>query len=349
MGDRSLSASFRKFLSPAFVKALHELVESPQGQWWRDVLAHTDLVLAVRHDSLNVYHRGGSIFRVVLQDGRVVPETHFKYLVRQRQGLAAMAADGTFVHDRSEALWSSYEGRTTLNEMIAAARSLAGPEKTGLHALIKTTPRVIDVEVAFRSVANSAEEPASSDDIHVLAEPDDATAEADKPVHDDGGLHQDRLDAVTLEDRDGQLWVVFHEAKHFANAELRAGQNRPPQVSKQIARYRRSIEHHAAEIKSSYRDVCQALSALHSMHLKVQSSGPAPAGLDPLIARAAEGETLHVDIEPRLIVFGFDKDQKEGSIWQRHRERLTKEFGLTVYAIGNPSTGGPAAFARRAS
>jgi hypothetical protein len=40
----------------------------------------------------------------------------------------------------------------TLNEMIAAASALAGPEKTGLHALLIANPQVIDVEVAFRGV-----------------------------------------------------------------------------------------------------------------------------------------------------------------------------------------------------
>jgi hypothetical protein len=69
-----------------------------------------------------------------------------------------------------------------------------------------------------------------------------------------------------------------------------------------------------------------------------------------LIVRAANGETLEVDTEPRLIVFGFDKDQKEGLVWNPHRERLVDELGLTVYAVGNPKTktGGAAAFARQA-
>jgi hypothetical protein len=38
----------------------------------------------VHKESLNVYHRGASIFRVDFRHGRPVPVTHAKYLVRQR-------------------------------------------------------------------------------------------------------------------------------------------------------------------------------------------------------------------------------------------------------------------------
>ena len=89
------------------------------------------------------------------------------------------------------------------------------------------------------------------------------------------------------------------------------------------------------------------------MRIKASQKGDAAAAIEKakisaLIVRVAAGEALHVDQEPRLIVFGFDKDQKDGPIWQRHRQRLVEEFGLIVYAIGNPATGGAAAFTRRA-
>ncbi len=345
MGDRgvnALASPFRRFLSPAFVQALAELTKSPNGAWWRDVLLNRDLILAVRTDSLNVYHRGASIFRVALQDGEPVAETHVKYLVRQRQAYAPLSADGRFQHNPADALWTSYTGPATLREMLSAATSLAGSEKRGLHELIKGSPRVIDVEINLRgSRLDPAEEPQPD------AFLEDNTPTATTPTKE-GTVLQDRLDAATLEARDGQLWVVFHEAKHFANVELRAGPNRAPKVSEQIQRYRRSIASHADEIKTTYQDVCEALTKLHAMRGELlQAKGVEASPLDPLIARAAEGELLHVDPEPRLIVFGFDKDQREGQIWQRHRERLSKEFGLTVYAIGNPTANAASAFAQQ--
>lgn len=63
----------------------------------------------------------------------------------------------------------------------------------------------------------------------------------------------------------------------------------------------------------------------------------AVATLDPLIARvASEGLLPQVDLEPRLVVFGFDRDQREGALTQLIA-RLTDSHGLTVYAVGNPS------------
>lgn len=37
---------------------------------------------------------------------------------------------------------------------------------------------------------------------------------------------------------------------------------------------------------------------------------------------------------PRLVVFGFDEDLRDGSVWGWHRTRLTEEFGLQVYGVG---------------
>ena len=165
------------------------------------------------------------------------------------------------------------------------------------------------------------------------------------------GVRQDRLDVVTLEERDGRLWVVFHEAKHFINAELRANAQRIPPVAAQIARYRATLQHYASDIATSYAEVCRSLVALAAMRVKArQCSGaiddqaPLPA---PFVQRAAAGAPLHIDPEPHLIVFGFDQDQRDGPVWTRHHDRL-KELGLTVHAIGKPKTGGIGAFARRA-
>jgi hypothetical protein len=342
------SSSFRRRLSKDFLKALDHLINVPEGQWWRDVLAHPDLILAVRDDYLNVYYRGGSIFRIVYRDGEIIPESHVKYLVRQKQAYATLRPDASFNINPKELFWQAYQGRTTLNEMIAAASALAGSEKTGLHALVKANPKVIDVEVAFASPAANRDESdeaviGSADDLDVLTDPNEEAATQKGPA-----WRQDRLDAATLAERDGDFWIVFHEAKHFANKELRAGNGRTPPVVDQIIRYRRSLEQYAPDISRSYIELCQALVGLDNMRAKVLGSDKAGLStlLDPLIAKAATATALRVDPEPRLIVFGFDKDQRDGPVWQHHYGRLTKEFGLTVHAIGNPKNGGAAAFGR---
>lgn len=340
---------FGRHLSPAFVRGLHELVEDPTGQWWRDVLAHPDLKLAIRTDAIDVYHRGAAIFRIAPgEDGRVVPRTHFKYLMRRRQGHATIAADGkTFVYDPGETSWTTYEKGKTLDEMVAASRRFAGAEKSDLHPLIMH-PSVIDVEIAFRGSA--AEGLIAADASGTDEQAEGALEPLPLSANGEPKIRQDRLDAASLEDRDGSLWLVFHEAKHFKNPELRAGPAFAPPVSTQIARYRQAIATNIQTIRGSYSEVCGALRELSSMRAKLQAPGAAaPAELDPLVFRVADGETLHVDGEPRLIVFGFDDDQKNGPTWTHHRQRL-EEAKLTVYAVGKPDRkAAAAAFARRAS
>jgi hypothetical protein len=50
-------------------------------------------------------------------------------------------------------MWSEYKSPATLKDMLKAASVYAGPEKTGLHALIKNSlsdkVRVVDVESAL--------------------------------------------------------------------------------------------------------------------------------------------------------------------------------------------------------
>lgn len=321
----ALGSGFRRYLSPPFIEALHRLADDAGGAWWRDALHNEDLFIAIRSDELNIYHRGASLFRAFLGETGILAETHVKYLVRQQQAHAVLG-DGAFSYSSGTPIWASYEPGKTLPEMIRAANRYAGPEKTGLHALIKANPRVIDVEIALSMPGNTREE-------------------ADGPPADDisrrPSRRQDRIDIATLETRpDGTVWIVFHEVKHFANVELRARPDGDPPVVDQVRRYREALAKHADAIASSYQNVCQAHTAIDAMRKR---SAPEGAVLDPLILRAATEGTLKVDPEPRLIVFGFDQDQRDG-VWSRQKARLEGECGLTVYGIGNPKSGTTAAF-----
>ncbi|MCR6732831.1 MAG: hypothetical protein NVV83_01440 [Afipia sp.] len=94
-------------VSQAFLDMLDTLAQ--KLLWWRDVLLRDDLFVAVRANSLNVYHRGASIFRI--DDGgggRIIPWTHTKYLIRQQQVLAQLHDDGHF--EPSDIGWSQYAG-----------------------------------------------------------------------------------------------------------------------------------------------------------------------------------------------------------------------------------------------
>ncbi|MFD1304111.1 hypothetical protein [Methylobacterium marchantiae] len=333
----SSPSSFYRGLSESYLEALEALTNQSEGNWWRDVLSRRDIVIAVRAEYLNVYYRGASIFRVEREGEKLVPITHAKYLTRRKQGSVTLAADGRFDIDPNTALWRSYEGQATLREMIQAADALTGPEKIGLHSLLLASPHVIDVEIAFGAIAPPTAE--DSQDGLIAAAEEEAGKAPQAPLSPTAG-GTDRIDVAALEEQDGEVCIVFHEAKHFANPELRASAGETPRVAEQIDRYRRTLTHHADAIGRSYHDVCQALARIYAMRQRVQTDTTGSAPLHPLISRVANSSTPPtVDPEPRLVVFGFDKDQRDGTIWQGHLKRLTdtsgEGFGLKVHAVGN--------------
>lgn len=308
-------------LSKTFLDALDDLAQKPS--WWRDVLLRDDVFIAVRANSLNVYHRGASIFRIDDGgDGRILPWTHTKYLIRQQQVLAQLHEDGRF--EPSDIGWSQYAGPSTLSDMIRSATDLAGAEKSGLHPLIMGSSKVIDVELSLLRVSSSLEES--------LPDTDNHSADAAS-----GDRSQDRLDVVTVENRGGKPFIVFHEAKHFSNPALRA--KGEPAVLAQIVRYQATLRQHEEALRQRYVAICQTLVRIRAMRATARTALPGsrpPLELNPLIAAIASAQVqAEIDPDPRLIVFGFDGDQRDGR-WERDTKRLREyQPALQMKAIGN--------------
>ncbi|KQT77448.1 hypothetical protein ASG59_12630 [Methylobacterium sp. Leaf466] len=338
-----------RVLSPGFLDALEALAER-QG-WWQDALAHPDLILAVRREAVNVYHRGASIFRVTFPNGTIAATTHAKYLLRQRQATVRLDPAGGFGIDPASAVWTDYAGPATLAEMLRAASALAGLEKTGLHRLLRNAPNVIDVEIAL--TGSTPGNTTTGNDEH-----NNEGAEADAALLDGTEVapptqRQDRLDVASLEERGNpdEAWLVFHEAKIAANPELRAAPDNVPAIVEQVARYTETLTREADRLVAGYQALCRDLTRLDALRQRVQgTTGVSEADFwrrDPLAAEVAEGKRcLRVDPRPRLVVFGFDANQRNG-ILGGHLNRLQAEpFSLAVRAIGNPGAGTSNAFRR---
>ncbi|KQO73442.1 hypothetical protein ASF18_16755 [Methylobacterium sp. Leaf89] len=343
IGGGTTAVPYRSLGKP-FLAALEALAQSPDGNWWADVLADPDLLLAVRDRSLNVYHRGASLFRITPAGVGVAAETHAKYLVRQRQALTWLGSEGGFDLDPGSAVWTRYEGPGTLAEMKRAAAALSGLEKTGVHALVQASLNVVDVEIALSSTPAAA----------AAVEPDGAEANAallapEPEVHSTPAqARQDRLDVASVEERGvpGEAWLVFHEAKLAANPGLRS--KTTPAIVAQVARYRASLTEQAERLAKGYPALCRDLVRLDALRNAVRT----PRGLDavtprdPLIAEVASGaRRLRVDPEPRLVVFGFDADQRDGAL-RAITDDLRGRHGLQVYAVGRPNGRTTAAFRR---
>jgi hypothetical protein len=156
--------------------------------------------------------------------------------------------------------------------------------------------------------------------------------------------HQDRLDVATLERQGTDIAVVFHEAKHFTNAALRARSGSPAVVD-QLRRYRLTLIHHTPALIARYQAACRAIMRLDAMRRQVRLDGRPGSSLplDPMVQEVASGNAvLKIDANPRLIVFGFDADQKKGQLQIILNALKTADPNLAVYAAGDPSSAGGA-------
>jgi hypothetical protein len=219
--------------------------------------------------------------------------THEKYLINpQLAGQFGLVGHDFQIESLKEkAFITHYEGRPTLEKMKSAVSYFAGPKKRGCHQIAVNNPEVIDCEIAF-------------------------PGEGSAP----------RVDLATIEE-DARL--VFWEAKHYKNGDLRAlGEHVP--VYQQVETYREYLAEHRDDVRRSYTGVAENLIALAEMGWERK--------LSPLITKIANGERqLTLGKEPKvgLIIFGFDKGQRDDPGWRKHLARLHDEIKF-VHAVGRP-------------
>lgn len=80
----------------------------------------------------------------------------------------------------------------------------------------------------------------------------------------------------------------------------------------------------------SYRAVCGNLVALDGVRDRYAAS------LDLMHRLAGNDAVLHVSESVRLVVFGFDSDQRDGKVWRGHREKLEAALGKDLLLKGDP-------------
>ncbi len=285
---------FNHALDDGFIDKLR--AEKDKGGWWNDVLADSTLLVALRGTYLNVYWRGQSLFYVEPTTSGLKVTTHEKYLIDPKLASQVQLIDHTFDVDRliKKGFMREYEGKATLAKMKKAAGYFSGPEKRGCHEIALNNPAVIDCEIAFPGF--------------VL--PDDGT-ENDKG----------RVDLACLEQDAEEVRLVFWEAKHYSNKELRAdlqSDDKMPPVCDQVEKYQKYLSAHRDIVVDSYTNVAKNLVAIQAMH--------PDRPLSPLIFDVGTGKRrLVIDKKPRvgLVIFGFNKAEREHKAWKEHLKRLT--------------------------
>jgi len=289
-------SAFKRGLSDTFINRLTE--EANKNSWWTDVLNDRQLFIAVRNQYLNVYWRGQSLFKVVSQQSGLKATMHPKFLIDPELHREVSLVNKKFEVGKlvENGIIREYEGPETLEKMKRAARLFCGPEDTGCHEIILHNSHLIDREIGFSDIVTA---PGGGSD-----------------------KETNLIDLLTLELEGEAVKLVFWEAKHFSNPELRPLGPIVP-VCEQIKRYKQCVNRHREEIEACCRRVAQNLVELGKMGWKRQ--------LSPLVKEVAEGRPLTLgrdEEEPKvgLVIFDFTSLERDAGNWQTHLARLKSEI-----------------------
>lgn len=314
-----MTSASGRMLDPRFLDALDALAASKGENWWRDILGHRDLVLAVRRSSINAYYRGASIFRIDWKAGQISPVVHVKYLATYAQDYIRLNSDNSFELKGIEPLATRYEGSETLERMMRASAKLSGLEKSGLHPMLVGNSNVIDTEVALTRPGSAQESPGA----------EQAIASSRKA---------DRIDAaIAVQSDGGTREIRFFEAKHFTNSALRAYGDLDPGVIRQISDYEEALTAHAPALAVRYLETATILLRFNEMRVKAFGPSAARDISATLRAIAKTGEPPAINVKPHLIIYGFDKAQRDDPGWKAHLKKLESKLSERVLAIGNPT------------
>ncbi|MGB9292594.1 MAG: hypothetical protein WCB64_04710 [Desulfobaccales bacterium] len=311
-------AKFKKGLNDEFIKLLNEAYN--KGGWWRDILNDSDLHIGIRNDYLNIYYAGNSLIKLEQKHDQLLGRTHYKFLLDPYKNLYVKSYDGEpnlyessdekANHDDKDLKKLFINNFNKLKEIKRASLYYAGEEKKGIQKILMSNQNIIDVEIALTD--EGAKE--SSEEL-----PDVERKRSRAP----------RIDFAALQKSDKGWELVFFEAKLFSNPEIRATKNNKPKIVEQITTYERLIKGKLEDIKKSYINVCKNLLDLEGEILKKKKA---------IVEEVARQKNLTISPRPRLIIFGFDDDQKKGRL-ANDKERLLRH-GLIedqIYLRGKPN------------
>ncbi|MCY4560029.1 MAG: hypothetical protein OXF79_27455 [Chloroflexi bacterium] len=282
------TSTFKRGLNEEFVNRLNEMHRD--GGWWPTMVEDKRLPITIRDNYINVYYQGCSVLKLSWSQGKIAREIHYKYLLKPSIDGSEYIGFGESGPKLPTDLKNIFlEDLDNVGELKRAVTPYAGLEKKGVHDVVVggKNPNVVDLEVAIGE-----------------------------------GKSVPRMDLAAFardNDRSGTVRLVFYEAKHFQNPELRSRTDTIPVVD-QMDRYSKLIHGNRDALLESYREVCRNLSELEGV-------GQQNSERHTILRDIATGSVeLLIDDQPRLIVFGFDRDQRDGNIWGRNKARLTDKL-----------------------
>jgi len=294
MSEPTTKGLFDRGISEGFVQALNAL---PNDSWWRRLLGHEKIFVAIRDEKLNAYYKGCSLAEIAFENGEITARTHYKYLIRPVVASPYLTAvDGKFSFPdewRGDHVFSpSFDH---LDQIMRAADRFAGKEKSFVGTIVKNNPNTLDVEIAM--TAAFVEEDSEDETLSAL-----------------------RIDIAALVEREDALELMMYEAKDFTNRKSLRSSTEAPVIG-QVQGYEAILADYNDQLVRSYRQVAENLASLVGI--------PEPRA--KWAAKVARAKNFRVSNLPTLIICGLDEDQKRGKHWGRHYERL--EQGLGAHRI----------------
>lgn len=275
---------FKRFIKPQNMEILHRLATADDDNWFKDALQDRDVFFALRDNRVDAYAKGALVHRIEFKNGKAIPHTHVKYLIKEPQKSRSYISleNEEFRYTPDESMQTKYVPGETLKSIKAAAFYYSPPssESHGVSSIIAKNPDVIDIEFSLKQTNDNTVEP---------------------PILSDNGpkSKHDRIDIVHLEKSKEIYQLVFWEAKLYANTDLFNNN-----IIDQINRYSIQIKRHKQKIIDAYRAVCRFQSDINTMRY-TECTNYALQGI-------ADGSIeLDLDPEPRLAIFTYDGRQKE--------------------------------------
>ena len=286
---------FNRGVNDAFARRLN--AEYDTCRWWKLLASDTDLFIAIRDAFIEIYWNGNSLLKIELHGDRIVGEIHYKYLLRHDLPKSTLRVHGGTVSFPNA---SAFFLNDLLNiaALKRAAQPYASTERTLLYRIIRSNWNVIDLDIVLGT--------------------------------DEHG-REDKIDFAALRaagDASDGAELVFYVARPFSSPEIRNAGEGQPHALERLERYRKLIVQHAGKLESIYRALCKNLTGFYWAWDRYDA-----VSID-LMHRVAENGPLRINEMPRLIVFGFDNDQRDGHDWTIHRKKLETALGNRLLLKG---------------
>jgi hypothetical protein len=192
--------------------------------------------------------------------------------------------------------------------MKKAASPYAGDEKKFVGEVIRKNGNVFDVEIALS---------------------------AGTPLQNVGYPEPGRIDFALLRYTGHYIEIVMYEVKLFSNKQaIRSSEKdaKKPKALKQIDRYERLLHTNAEALRDSYIEAAGDILSIVGM--RDQRKLWANAILD-------SRDSFRINLQPVILIGGFDQDQKKGSVWKPHLNKLEAVLGKArVISRGDASSCG---------